>query len=731
MKRREFIRSTALIGGGFMLSFRATAEVNADAMVDSTALGDFVKITPSGDVLFQFVKHEMGQGVSTAMAQIFAEELCADWEKVKIDIPMADMKRYQNDKNGGHDTGGSCTIIYQWDMLRKAGAMAKQMLLEAAAKQWNTSVTNCYAENHWVHNKTSSQKLSFGELADKATHIALPADTTLKAPREFKVIGKSKASKLIPSMVTGRLKYSLDVHIPGMVYAVITRCPVFKGKLAKFDATETLKIKGVKKVFSTQPIAGLQTHAPYMPYDIREGVVVVADSFWAAQKGREKLKIAWDEGANKGWSSEDFERLAEQRAIHKTDPTGYVGDENAASNVEHVRKTLRASYVFPHQLHSCMEPLNCVAHAQANGCEIWIGTQAPHLIVSELHRAFGFAEDTIKIHLHVSGGGFGRRYYPDMAVEAAFISKEAGNVPVKMVWTREDDHACNLGHLFQHLEYQAALDKDNKLYAWYEKELRTYTWAAKYADPQLPPMAYNIPNIRYDFEDMIKDEIIHSSAWRGVVGHGRFYSECFVDEIAAVVKMDPYQFRLSLLKEGKDVFVGDQYPVSGSRIINVLKLAAEKAGWGKTLEQGHGMGMAVCPYGNSYCAVVAEVTVLNGKLKIDKMTIGVDCGKVVNPSGAANQIEGGIVWSLTALLYGGYPIKNGRAVHTNFHQNKLLRINECPLMEVHFVDSKDEKPWGIGEISSPLGVPAVLNAIFAATGKRIRKVPITQEAFAV
>jgi CO/xanthine dehydrogenase Mo-binding subunit len=731
MKRRDFIRASALLGGGFMLSFQATATETTlpGNVAESVELGDFVKITPTGDVLFQFVKHEMGQGVSTAMAQIFTEELCADWERVRIEFPMADMKRYQNDKNGGHDTGGSCTIIYQWDMLRKAGATAREMLVEAAAAQWNTTSSNCYAENHFVVNKATSKKLSFGELANKAAQQTVPAEIKIKDQKNFQIIGKPKAAKLIPSMVTGALKYSLDVYIPGMLFAVISRCPVFKGKLIRFDPTETMKVKGVKKVFSTQAIAGLQTNAPYMPYDIREGVVVVADSFWAAKKGRDVLKIEWDEGINGRLSTSDFEALAEQRATHKTDPTGYIGNENAVSDLRHVRKTLRGSYVFPHQLHSCMEPLNCVAHAQPDSCEIWVGSQAPHLIVSELHRAFGFAEDKIRIHLFTSGGGFGRRYYPDMAVEAAFVSKEAGNVPVKMIWTREDDHQCNLGHLFQHMEYQVALDQDNKVYAWYEKELRTYTWAAKYADPQLPAMAYDIPNVRYDFEDMIKEEIVHSSAWRGVVGHGRFYSECFVDEIAAELKQDTFQFRLSLLKERRDVFIGDQYLVSSSRTINVLKLAVEKSGWGKELTTGSGMGMAVCPYGNSYCAVIASVTVKEGKLKIDRVTIAVDCGKVVNPSGAANQIEGGIIWSLTALLYGGYPIKNGRAVQTNFHQNKLLRMNECPPIDVHFIHSEDERPWGIGEISSPLGVPAVLNAIFAATGKRIRKVPIPADIF--
>lgn len=730
MKRRDFIRSSAVLGGGIMLSFHATAmqAITGQVFVNESTLGDFVKILPNGDVLFQFVKHEMGQGISTAMAQIFADELCADWEKVKIEFPDADMKKYQNDRNGGHDTGGSCTIIYQWDMLRKAGATAKQMLIEAAAKKWNTSAANCYAENHLVINRSSSKKIEFGDLATSAAKLDIPVEVTLKNQATFQHIGKPKASKLISPMVTGKLQYGLDVKVPDIMYAVVARCPVFKGKLKSFDASEALKVKGVKKVFSNQPIAGLQIHAPYMPHDIREGVVVVAESFWAARKGQDALKIEWDEGANGKLSSEDFEKLAEQRAMHKTDPTGFIGNENAIADLTHVRKTLRASYVFPHQLHSCMEPLNCTAHMQSGSCEIWIGTQAPHLIVSELKRVFNLEEDNIKIHLFPSGGGFGRRYYPDMAVEAAFISKQAGNLPVKMVWTREDDHRANLGHLFQHLEYQVALDKDDNIYAWYEKELRTYTWAAKYADPQLPAMAYNIPNIRYDFEDLIQDELVHSSAWRGVVGHGRFYSECFIDEIAVALKKDPYQFRLSLLKEGRDVFIGDIYPTSSSRVIAVLNLAAKKAGYGKKLEEGQGMGVAVCPYGNSYCAVVAEVTVRGGKLTVNKMTIAVDCGRVVNPSGASNQITGGIVWSLTALLYGGYPIKNGKAVHTNFHQNKLLRMNECPPMEVHFIDSKDERPWGIGEISSPLGVPAVLNAIFAATGKRIRKVPLSTES---
>jgi isoquinoline 1-oxidoreductase beta subunit len=734
MNRRQFVQASIMTGGGLLLSFHAAAtggvlslagnnfvsdESNGEGM-----MGDLLSITSDGQVRYRFIKHEMGQGVSTAMAMIIAEELCADWQKVTIELPDADMKRFQNDKNGGHDTGGSCTIIYQYDLLRKAGATARQMLIAAAARKWNVSPDDCYAEHHQVINRKTKSTLGFGELAQEAAAIEPPKDVPLKSDSQFKLIGKSVSAKLIPDVVTGRATYGLDVHLPGMLYAVVARSPVFKGKIKSYDDSRALGVKGVRKIFMNKPIAGLQRKTPSMPHDIREGVVVVADSFWAAQQARNKLEVQWDDGINGHSSTQDFEDLAQQHAINKTAPTAFIGDANACANVAKVKRTLRASYVFPHQLHNCMEPLNCTARVTDDKCEIWVGSQAPNLIITELQRVFNFKESNIVVHNHISGGGFGRRYYPDMAIEAAFISREVGGIPVKMIWTREDDHLHNLGHLFQHMEYQASLDSDDQLFAWYEKEIRTYTWGAKYADPQLPFMAYEIPNIRYDFEQMIDDELVHSSAWRGVVGHGRFYSECFVDEIADALHKNPYDFRVELLKGGRDVNVGDMYPVSGSRVLRVLNLAIAKSGWGKVLEQGQGMGIAVCPYGNSYCAVVAEVKVEDRKLKIVRMTVAVDCGKVINPSGTVNQITGGIVWSLTALLYGGLPIVNGRAVYSNFHQNKLLRMGECPPIDVQFVETNDTRPWGVGEISSPMGVPAVLNAIYAATGKRIRRVPI-------
>ncbi len=726
MKRREFLRDSVLAGSGLTLCFRAMgAEILVAKPADgaATEMGDFLRITPSGDVLFLVVKHEMGQGLATAGAQMLCEELGADWSRVKLEFPLADMARWENDRNGGHGTGGSCSITYQYDLLRKAGATARQMLIAAAAQQWNVPVDSCIAENHGVTHAASKRRLSFGELAAAAARQPVPADVRLKDTNDQKLIGSPVHTKLIPDIVTGRVKFGLDTQLPGMLYALIARCPVYKGKLKTFDATRARKLKGVHKIFAMTPVAGPQ-RPPWMPHDIRDGVAVVANSFWTARKARELLEIEWDEGPNAGLSTEDFEIIAQEHAMHRTDPTGFIGDENAVTDLARVRKTLRASYVYPHQMHSCMEPLNCTAFVKADGCEILCGSQVPNLISDAVKDLLKLPAEKVKVHLMPSGGGFGRRAYPDMAVEAAFISREAGNVPVKMLWTREDDQTCNLVHLFQHMEYQAALDGQGKLYAWYEKELKTYNWSQPQVDPTLPAMAYDIPNIRYDLEDIMTHELAHSSAWRGVVVHGRALSECFIDEIAAELKQDPLAFRLSLLKPGRDVYVDPNLTLSSDRMRRVLLLAAENAGWGGKLETGRARGICLSPYGNTCVACIAEITVKDGNLKIDRMTVAVDCGRLVNPSSAANQIEGGIVWGLTGLLYGGAPIRNGRLVHTNFHQNKLMRMNECPKIDVHFVGGDANRPWGIGEVSTPVGAPAVLNAIFAATGKRLRKLPI-------
>lgn len=737
MRRRQFIHAAALGASGLVLCFRArgndratSAPPPSGARPDSTRdgdalLGDYLRIAPDGSVSFHLIKHEMGQGIATALAQIACEELRADWDRVQIEFGTADLERFQNEVYGGYDTGGSTTIASQYERMRKVGATARYMLESAAAGAWRVAVDQCRAERHFVVHRPTSRKLSFGELALAAARLPVPSRVTLRVEGQRSLIGQPKPSKLAPAVVSGRLRYGIDVQVPGMLYAVIARCPVFEGKLVRFDASAALKIPGVRQVFGTQPIAGPRSAG--FPHHIREGVAVVADSFWAAQQGRRALKLEWDEGHNARHDTEDFERWARERAARRGDPTGYVGNPNAIADMSTVRKTLHAAYVYPHQLHSCMEPLNCTAHVRDDGCDVWCGSQAPNHIISELATLLALPTAAVRVHLMPSGGGFGRRYYPDFAVEAAFVSREARRQPVKLLWTREDDQQCNLAHHFQHMEYQAALDARGALHAWYEKEVRSYTWGATYADPELPPMAYDIPNIRYDFEDMNREQLIQSCAWRGVVEHGKALGECFIDEVAAAVGVDPYQYRLSLLEPGR-VVPGRWASISSDRLRAVLQLAATQAGWGQPLGAGQGRGIALFPYGSTYTAAVAQVTVRDRKLSIDRVTLAVDCGTIINPSGATNQLTGGIIWSLTALLHGGVPIRKGRAVRSNFHENKLLSMSECPVIDVHLLPGRGRQPSGIGEVSAPLGVPAVLNAIYAATGRRIRKIPLTEEA---
>lgn len=729
MNRRHFIRIVPLTGGGLILGLNGLAKAFAaphehDGTDTAAAIGDFLSVQTNGDVVFHFTKHEMGQGVSTAMAMLIAEELCADFDKVKVSFPPADLVKY-NDANGGHGTGGSSTVITMTPILRKAGATAREMLILAAASQWNTSPENCYAENHFIINRISGQRTGFGELATQAGKLKAPASVKLKSRQNFSIIGKPQPAKTLPLLVTGKHQYGADVNIPGMKYALVARAPVFKAKIRSYDAAKSLAVKGVRKVVTTSVVAGIQ--GPVYPYDIREGIAVIADSFWAAQKGRKNLSVVWDEGVHAKASTGEFAALMKRRGEQRVDPVGYTGEENAIANIDHVKQTLRAGYVFPYMLHSLMEPLNCTAHFKGDSCEVWIGNQWPEYITDEINRIFHIAKENVKIHLFPSGGGYGRRAFPDAAIEALCISKEAGNIPVKVMWTREDDHQNNAVHCYQRMDYQAGWNGQNQLYAWYEKECRTYMWDRTYPATELTSNGYNIPNIRYDLEDLTSESILQSTAWRSVMINGWALSECFVDEVAAALKKDPYEFRLSLLKEGREVNVGHAEKLSNTRTIRVLQLAKEKSGWGQPLPAGQGRGIATYPYGNTYCAIVAVVTVANNKISVNRVTCAVDCGMVVNPSGAKNQIEGGVVWGLSALLYGGVEVKNGRVVNSNFHQNKVVRINECPEIDVHFVETSDEQPWGLGEVSNPVIVPAVLNAIYAATGKRIRTLPCNLE----
>lgn len=725
MERRDFLKLSALAGGGFMLSVSSWAakltEPNANG--EAGVIGHFLTVDANGTISFHLTKHEMGQGVATSLAMILAEELDADWEKIKIHFGTVDLGRYQNAQQGGYGTGGSTTVMDMYPVLRKAGATARWLLVQAAANRWKVNPSECIAGKGIVKHELTSRELHYGELANEAAQLQPPADVPLKAEEQFQLLGRPVSGKQVHGIVTGTNKYGIDAQIPGMRYATVARCPVYRGKIKSYDASKTLKVKGVRAVVTTKAVAGIKGH---YQFDVREGVAVVADSYWAALKGREQLKVEWQGGV--AGDTATFEKQAAQKAALRIDPTGFLGDENATADLGLVRRTLRAQYIYPYQLHAVMEPLNCTAHFKGDSCEVHIGAQAPHQLVRYIMNIFQLPQEKITVQLYPSGGGFGRRWYPDPALEALCISKEAGNIPVKMIWTREDDQTVNLTHPFTFSNYQASLDANNKLVAWYQKELRTYTWGASVANPELSWIGYNIPNIRYDFENLLEESLIQSCAWRSVVANAwAFGQECFMDEVAAEKKADPLAFRLSLLEEGRQAEVGHHQKVDNSRLTRVLKLAAARANWGEALPAGRGRGIAAYPYlhGNSYCAMVADVSVEDKRVKIERVVCAVDCGKVVNPSGVKSQIEGGVAWAVTALLRGGVDIQQGRATKTNFHQNQLMRMAECPQVEVYFVENAGEQPWGVGELAPPPAVPAMVNAIFAATGQRVRKLPVS------
>ncbi|MDO1451495.1 molybdopterin-dependent oxidoreductase [Rhodocytophaga aerolata] len=726
------MKASALAGGGLLLQFNGfsasgTNETKGvrDELSEGVPVNAFLKISPRNEVYFRVTKHEMGQGVATGLAMILAEELDVDWQKVNLEFADADLKTYQS--KGGHGTGGSTTIKDMWPILQQMGAAARHMLMQAAAEHWQVELSQITTDKGELINKKNEARLTYGDIADKASKYKAPQNIVPKASANYRLIGKPLTNKIIPDVVKGTYQYGMDIEVPGMLYTIIVRCPVFRGKLKKYDASKTMAVKGVKKVLSTAKIGGISGG---MPYHIREGVAVLADSFWAAKKGADQLMVEWEEGQKAKQSIEDLEVHMQEQSLQESQPTGYMGNPDAFANVADINSIISAEYAYPYQLHAPMETLNCTARYTTNACEIWLGTQGPSYIAGEVNKLLGIPQENITIHLLPSGGGFGRRYYPDVAIEAIYLSKEAGGIPIKLIYTREQDFTQNMVHPYSFMRYQVGINEAKQVATWYIKEMRTYTWGATFPyRPELPWIGYNIPNIRFDFKHIEAESLLQSCAWRAVLANGwAFGQECFLDEVAYNLKKDPYEFRKELLEEDKETDIGHSNKISTKRLRQVMELAVSKTDLRAPKKEGKGKGLSVYPYmhGNSYCAQVAEVTVSEGNLSIDKIICAVDCGKLINPDLVKSQIEGGILWGLSALLHGGVEVKNGRVQRTNFHQNKIMRHAECPQIEVYFVAS-EEGPYGVGELSPPAAVPAVINAYFQATGKRIRKLPIKKE----
>jgi isoquinoline 1-oxidoreductase beta subunit len=708
--RRSFLKTSVAAGGGLVVAFYAHGvELRLSAQEGKPRPEPllpfaYVKIAPDETVTIVSNHSEMGQGVYTSLPMLFNEELQADWSKIRVESAPVDAT-YNHPVFGMQMTGGSTTTAAEWDHYRQLGAAARVVLVAAAAQQWKVDPSACRVENGVVIHGPTSKRATYGSLAEAAAKLPVPTDVPLKDPKSFTLIGKPTRRLDTPPKTNGTAQFGLDVTLPGMLTAVIARSPVFGGKVASFDAAESQQVPGVKAIVQ-----------------VPSGVAVIAERFWPAKLGRDKLKIKWDEGENSNISTTKLLADFSAQSASPGKLAKKTGDPQSA--LANAAKKISAEYDVPYLAHAMMEPLNCVVDLRADSCEIWTGTQFETVDRANAAKTAGLAPEKVQIHTTLLGGGFGRRANPasDFVIEAVQVAKVA-KAPVKVVWTREDDTHGGWYRPMWHDRFAAGLDANGNPVAW------THTIVGQSIMAGTPfeaftikdgvdsasvegaaDLLYGIPNLQVDLHS---PKIGVPVQWWRSVGHSHtgFSVEAFFDEVAHAGGKDPYHLRRTLLAKQP-------------RMLAVLNLAAEKAGWGKPLPKGVGRGIATHFSFDSYVAQVIEASVeKDGNVRVHRVVCAVDCGRVVNPDTVKAQMEGGINFGLTAALKTEITLENGRVQQGNFNDYPMLRMFEAPAIEVFIVPS-EEKPTGVGEPSVPPVAPALSNAIFAATGKRVRRLPI-------
>ncbi|MEO5592013.1 MAG: xanthine dehydrogenase family protein molybdopterin-binding subunit [Chitinophagaceae bacterium] len=704
--RRQFLKSGALLSGGLVISFMLP--VSAKQLKKLHAAVPNLYFTPNAflrvgvdDSINITLSHvEMGQGVWTTLSMLIAEELDADWKNITIEHSPAG-KSYVHTAYGLQITGGSSSTWSEFDRYRQAGATARVLLVQAAAEKFGVQPADCRTENGMVI--AGNQKISYGELAMAAAALPAPGNVELRKPEQWKYIGKGVKRLDAPDKVNGTAKYGMDVHFPGLLTALVAHSPVIGGKVISFDATGAKAVAGVRDVVQ-----------------IPTGVAVIADHFWAAKKGRDALKIVWDPGPNTNLSSvtqlADYKKLAGEKGL----PALEKG--NVETAMGKAVKIVEAEYSLPYLAHAAMEPINCTVKIEGDKCEIWTGTQMPGVDQAAAAKILGFKTEQVDIITPYLGGGFGRRATPssDFVSEAVEIAK-ASKKAIKMVWTREDDmRAMYYRPAFLH-RMRIGVDKDGYPIAWKQTIIGQSLTAGTPFDSKAPiddaavegvkdsPYMTGIPDIYIGAQN---PAIPVPVLWYRSVGHTHtgYVMETIIDDLARQAGKDPVEYRRHLLKDHK-------------RHLGALNLAVEKAGWSKPLPKGHFHGVAVHEAFRSFVCQVAEISLdERGHVKIHKVVCAIDCGLAVNPDGVKAQMESGIIFGITMALYGEITIDKGKIQQSNFHDYKIARINEAPAIEVYIVPSTDEM-GGAGEPCVPPTAPAIANAIFAATGKRIRKLP--------
>ncbi len=692
--RRNFLVTTAIAGAGMMLAFSVTSCGSSAAPKGSGFRPNgWLRITPDNRITVIVDEAEMGQGVRTSLPMLVAEELEVDLDMITVEQAPVDNAVY-----GWQYTGGSTSIREGWERYRQAGAVAREMLIAAAARSWQVPVAECRAQQGRVVHKTGKRRATYGELAAAAAMLPVPQHVQLKKPDDFTVIGKSLPRLEAVEALTGRAVYGIDVKLPGLLVATIVHCPVFGGKVRSVNRKKALAVSGVREVV-----------------EIEAGVAVVAEHFWAAKKGADVLDIQWDLGVHADVSSERIRRLFAEQA------DGYVGiaDSALSSALAGAAQMVDAEYYLPYQTHATAEPMCCTVHIHDGICEVWVPSQKPseaQLIAARfsmsrpeylfqrakgkvLERSF----ESVRVYNTLLGGGFGRRLKNDYVVEAVQIAK-AINAPVKLIWSREEDIQHSYYRPASLHRMRAGLDKQGMPVAWHQLAVGAQDYGSPY---------YEIPASGGNTIDI--ETGIPTGPWRSVShSWNAFVIEGFIDELASLAGRDPVAYRLALLK---------QQP----RLKAVIEMAAEKAGWGKPLPQGHYQGIAAHPGFGSYVAQVVELSISKEEgIRIHRIVCVIDCGLVVNPDTVVAQMEGGIIFGLTATLNSAITIRNGRVEQGNFHDFPLIQMGETPPIEVYIMPS-EEFPGGVGEPGVPPIAPAVVNALYAATKVRIRDLPVRIE----
>ncbi len=715
LSRRRFFHVTALAGGGMLLGARfgldgARGAGAAAAAGAEAELNAFIRLTPDGTATIMAQNPEIGQGVKTMLPMLIAEELDIPWRQVRVEQADFDASRYRMQM-----AGGSMATPMHYESMRRMGAAARAMLVAAAAQEWKTRPEKCTTEAGVVHFEDRS--LSYGELANAASRIEPPDPRTvpLKDPKDFWIIGQEIGGTDNPRIVTGKPLFGIDVSVPGMKYAVFEKCRVHGGKVRSANLDAVKASPGVTDAFVVDSTA---TRQP------TNGVAIVGDSWWLVNEARGKLDVTWDEGPTASQSTEGFDRQAEELSRQAPERT-LKSDGDAAAAMASAAKTLKAAYRYPFLAHAPLEPQNTTAHVRDGEAEFWAPTQTPQFAIGDLSRALGIPQDRITIHLTRMGGGFGRRLMNDYVLEAALIARQAG-VPVKLVWTREDDTRFDYYRPGGYHYLEGGLDEDGNLTAWRDHFVSFGQGRSFSPSANMPPNEFPqgfVPNFELQASTMPLG--IPTGALRAPTSNAiSFVVQSFIDELAAAAGKDPLQFRLELLDAAP---AGAATSFDPGRMKAVLELVRDKSGWGRTdLPNGTGQGVAFHFSHRGYFAEVVQAKVSqDGELGVDRIWVAGDVGRqIVNPSNAVNQVQGAALDGLAQALDQEITFTGGRTNESNFHNFKLLRIDQAPPVEVHFVIS-DNQPTGLGEPALPPVPPALCSAIRAATGKRIRSLPIS------